>query len=435
MLATAHSRSSSITKTSSSTTLYLQENLNHSVKVALPPLYPSSPRAHSFKFVTRAPATASLRRVKHRQDVSLPPNQETCVHHLLQQPCSASTSMTSFHNHASSCILAADGKVGATIWHALLPARHLAHNLDCSLSRAASLDPGMMIQSSDTTIGSPSKLTRSGVLSVDSVGLPRLGSLNATAAMVGGLCEGSWNAAWDARPARWLHGRHSAWLLFGVCACFSAAAVPLITAASSPVLTDAVVDSLPPPTTKTTTTATLTEVESEPVESTPAVTEQSPGHGKEIITDYTVTGVPGDGRCLFRAVAHGSCLRSGKDAPDETEQRELADELRGKVADELIKRRESTEWFIEGDFDQYVERMRQTYVWGGEPELIMLSHVLEMPITVYMIEEKTKAGLIAIAEYGQEYTKIIDPIRVLYHGFGHYEALQIPSNKAVASKL
>ena len=30
------------------------------------------------------------------------------------------------------------------------------------------------------------------------------------------LLDGSWNAAWDARPARWLHGRHSAWLLFGV---------------------------------------------------------------------------------------------------------------------------------------------------------------------------------------------------------------------------
>jgi hypothetical protein len=90
-----------------------------------------------------------------------------------------------------------------------------------------------------------------------------------------------------------------------------------------------------------------------------------------------MTGIPGDGRCLFRAVAHGSCLRSGKDAPDETAQRELADELRGKVADELIERRDSSEWFIEGDFDQYVERMRQTYVWGGEPELIMLSHVLK----------------------------------------------------------
>lgn len=33
--------------------------------------------------------------------------------------------------------------------------------------------------------------------------------------------EGSWNAAWDARPARWLHRSDSAWLLFGVCACLA----------------------------------------------------------------------------------------------------------------------------------------------------------------------------------------------------------------------
>jgi hypothetical protein len=33
--------------------------------------------------------------------------------------------------------------------------------------------------------------------------------------------------------------------------------------------------------------------------------------------------------------------------------------------------------FIEGDFDKYVKRMRQPHVWGGEPELLMLSHVLE----------------------------------------------------------
>ena len=33
--------------------------------------------------------------------------------------------------------------------------------------------------------------------------------------------EGSWNAALDARPARWLHRADSAWLLFGVCACLA----------------------------------------------------------------------------------------------------------------------------------------------------------------------------------------------------------------------
>lgn len=34
--------------------------------------------------------------------------------------------------------------------------------------------------------------------------------------------EGSWNVAWDVRPARWLHRPDSAWLLFGVCASLAA---------------------------------------------------------------------------------------------------------------------------------------------------------------------------------------------------------------------
>lgn len=52
-----------------------------------------------------------------------------------------------------------------------------------------------------------------------------------------------------------------------------------------------------------------------------------------------------------------------------------------------------------------------------------------MPITVYMYD-KEAGGLISIAEYGEEYgggLKGENPIRVLYHGFGHYEALQIPA--------
>ncbi|CAL5363161.1 unnamed protein product [Camellia sinensis] len=47
------------------------------------------------------------------------------------------------------------------------------------------------------------------------------------------------------------------------------------------------------------------------------------------------------------------------------------------VVDELLTRRKETEWFIEGDFDAYVERIRQCYVWGGEPELLMASHVFK----------------------------------------------------------
>ncbi|KAM0051437.1 putative OTU domain, papain-like cysteine peptidase superfamily [Helianthus debilis subsp. tardiflorus] len=149
-------------------------------------------------------------------------------------------------------------------------------------------------------------------------------------------------------------------------------------------------------------------------------------HGKQVYTDYSVIGIPGDGRCLFRAVAHGACIRSGKPAPNERLQRELADELRSKVADEFVKRREETEWFIEGDFDSYVSQIRKPHVWGGEPELLMASHVLKMPISVYM-NDKDSGGLISIAEYGQEEYGKENPIKVLYHGFGHYDALHINS--------
>ncbi|CAO2829701.1 unnamed protein product [Amaranthus hypochondriacus] len=132
--------------------------------------------------------------------------------------------------------------------------------------------------------------------------------------------------------------------------------------------------------------------------------------------------IPGDGSCLFRAVVHGSCLIRGKPAPSESLQKKLADELRDKVVDELIKRRKDTEWYLEDEFDRYICQMRQKHVWGGEPELLMASHVLKMPITVYMLEKKSN-DLKTIAEYGQEYGRQ-NTVCVLYHGYGHYDALK-----------
>lgn len=51
-----------------------------------------------------------------------------------------------------------------------------------------------------------------------------------------------------------------------------------------------------------------------------------------------------DGRCLFRAIAHGACLRSGVEAPDDNRQRELADELRAQVLQLLIIKALSFLW-------------------------------------------------------------------------------------------
>lgn len=192
--------------------------------------------------------------------------------------------------------------------------------------------------------------------------------------------EGSWNVAWDARPARWLHHPESAWLLF--------AAAPAI--------------------------------DSDPIPNPAAEDELK----SDVICNYRVTGVVADGRCLFRAVAHMACLRNGEEAPDENRQRELADELRAQVVEELLKRRKEVEWFIEEDFDVYVKRIQEPYVWGGEPELLMSSHVLRTPISVFM-KERSSGSLMNIANYGEEYRKDEDnPINVLFHGYGHYDILE-----------
>ncbi|KAF5446257.1 hypothetical protein F2P56_031895 [Juglans regia] len=226
--------------------------------------------------------------------------------------------------------------------------------------------------------------------------------------------EGSWNAAWDARPARWLHLPDSARLLFGVCACLT----PL----------DLAIDGNPE--------AAVLEEKIEACDSIDLnackinelvgrdVIDSNANKNSDGSADYRVTGVLADGRCLFRALAHGACLRIGEEAPDENRQRELADELRAQVVDELLKRRKETEWFIEGDFDAYVKRIQQPYVWGGEPELLMASHVLKTPISVFMLN-RSSGGLVNIAKYGEEYQKDEESlINVLFHGYGHYDLLE-----------
>uniref|UniRef100_A0A5B6ZLY5 Ubiquitin thioesterase OTU n=1 Tax=Davidia involucrata TaxID=16924 RepID=A0A5B6ZLY5_DAVIN len=215
--------------------------------------------------------------------------------------------------------------------------------------------------------------------------------------------EGSWNVAWDTRPARWLHRPDSAWLLFGVCACLAA----------------------PPDFPDVNTEGASAD------DKTSACTTDviSSDENDKSSVNYRVTGVPADGRCLFRAITHVACLRNGEEAPDENRQRELADKLRAQVVDELLKRREETEWFIEGDFDTYVKRIQQPYVWGGEPELLMASHVLKTPISVFMRDRSS--GLVNIANYGEGYQKDKEsPIKVLFHGYGHYDILETISDQS-----
>ncbi|KAJ6690571.1 hypothetical protein OIU85_006791 [Salix viminalis] len=228
--------------------------------------------------------------------------------------------------------------------------------------------------------------------------------------------EGSWNVAWDGRPARWLHRPDSALLLFSVCACL-APAIEFFSDVNIEEGGNVVVD---------VDHQEKERIDGDDLNASAVISDdvEQDSSSSTAGSDYKVTGVLADGRCLFRAIAHMACLINGEDAPDENRQRELADELRAQVVDELLKRREETEWFIEGDFDAYVKRIQQPYVWGGEPELLMASHVLKTMISVFM-RDRTTGNLVSIANYGEEYRKDeVNPINVLFHGYGHYDILE-----------
>eukprot|EP00242_Pyramimonas_sp_CCMP2087_P016882 CAMPEP_0198212140 /NCGR_PEP_ID=MMETSP1445-20131203/25544_1 /TAXON_ID=36898 /ORGANISM="Pyramimonas sp., Strain CCMP2087" /LENGTH=250 /DNA_ID=CAMNT_0043886525 /DNA_START=89 /DNA_END=841 /DNA_ORIENTATION=- len=147
-------------------------------------------------------------------------------------------------------------------------------------------------------------------------------------------------------------------------------------------------------------------------------------------SDWKVLPIAGDGRCLFRSVAQGAAVRAnGKTLASDAELKN-ADDLRAQAMDELTRRREETEWFIEGDFALYVRGMRVPNAWGGEAEILMLTHVLQAPISVYLLRDNKRdnKSLTSIGDYGQDYAEEgKEPIRILFHGAGHYEAiLQLP---------
>lgn len=80
----------------------------------------------------------------------------------------------------------------------------------------------------------------------------------------------------------------------------------------------------------------------------------------------------------------------------------------------------------------YKLRKLLVYIGSSYFQVLMQFSTCRIPITVYM-RDTNSSSLRIIAEYGQEYGKD-NPIRVLYHGYGHYDALRCPVTGA-PSKL
>lgn len=145
-----------------------------------------------------------------------------------------------------------------------------------------------------------------------------------------------------------------------------------------------------------------------------------------------VLSIRGDGRCLFRSIARSLALAAGRPLPEKLEVGD-ADALRALAWKEMcvVRKREFVDrMIVEGNMDAYCSALRRPSFYAGEAEMLALADVLRVPIAVYLREGGGGGGRYRkIAEYGAEWGKVAKgaaktPVRVLYNGYNHYDALQ-----------
>jgi len=137
---------------------------------------------------------------------------------------------------------------------------------------------------------------------------------------------------------------------------------------------------------------------------------------------FKVHRISGDGSCMFRAIVQGvHMMRQGTpmSIPAETT---AALNLRAAIVKELVAKRSEIEPFVAGitdDWDEYVKRMADPGVWGGEPEMVMAVNVIRHPLTVY----RTVSGSVEpIVTYGGDLPGKV--IHLLWSG-AHYDLLLV----------
>jgi OTU domain-containing protein 6 len=75
---------------------------------------------------------------------------------------------------------------------------------------------------------------------------------------------------------------------------------------------------------------------------------------------------------------------------------------------------------IADDFDEYLTRMSHPAAWGGEPEMLMASHVTRRPITVYRLVGGSAEPIVTYGE--QLLASGVPPVHLLWSG-AHYDLL------------
>mmetsp|Transcript_17716 Transcript_17716/g.29136 ORF Transcript_17716/g.29136 Transcript_17716/m.29136 type:complete len:471 (+) Transcript_17716:65-1477(+) len=155
-----------------------------------------------------------------------------------------------------------------------------------------------------------------------------------------------------------------------------------------------------------------------------------PDGASEPLNKYRVIKIAGDGRCMFRSVICARAVAEGFRFDDDTEKKE-ADRARQMVVDIMMKNKDEfmASGVVEEDFGKHCEMMRKSNTYGGEPELLVLTHVIEAPIAVLLTAQDC---FVEIQRYGRWYDR--SAVRLLYNGKDHYNCLVYPDD-LVKAKL
>ena len=129
--------------------------------------------------------------------------------------------------------------------------------------------------------------------------------------------------------------------------------------------------------------------------------------------NFEIREVSGDGNCLFRAI---SDQIYGTDKYYEI--------IREKCMDYLEVQKKFFQFFVEGNFDEYIKEKRKSGVWGDDIELEALSEIYNRPIEIY---SGTTVPLKCFHEDTKKFLykegTVTAPIRLSYHGSKHYNSV------------
>ncbi|KAJ1678831.1 OTU protein [Spiromyces aspiralis] len=137
--------------------------------------------------------------------------------------------------------------------------------------------------------------------------------------------------------------------------------------------------------------------------------------------DLTIHEVRPDGHCLYAAFADQLNQYHGQKVTYLDLRKQTAKYMREHVDDFMpFMIHDSGDMFTEDDFQKYCDELEITAVWGGQQEILALSHVFKVPVDVYQMGQPK----LRISEHYDA-----APVAMSYHkhafGLGeHYNSLR-----------